>query len=176
MGHISLASPVTHVWFFKGASSPLSLILDMSQKDLESVIYYASYLVTGIDEEKKKAAFEVFAKNIEKRKKELKEESDKEIKEIEKEIAAKIKESPKKSEQKHLIEQELTLSKRQRVAKASEKLDAENKKIDEIAQALESLIKSLKPGSVLSEDEYFKILEYDIPVFFTFKTGAQGFL
>jgi len=39
-----------------------------------------------------------------------------------------------------------------------------------------ALVKSLKPGSVLSEDEYFKILEYDIPIFFTFKTGAEGLL
>ena len=47
MGHITLAAPVSHVWFFKGSSSALSLILDMSQKALESVIYYASYLVIG---------------------------------------------------------------------------------------------------------------------------------
>ena len=56
MGHINLASPVAHVWFFKGSSSPLSLILDMSQKDLDSVIYYASYLVTEIDDDQKKKA------------------------------------------------------------------------------------------------------------------------
>src|SRR4051794_24635947 len=72
MGHIGLASPVAHVWFFKGSSSSLSLILDMSQKDLESVIYYASYLVTGIDDEKKKKALDDFATNIEERKNNLK--------------------------------------------------------------------------------------------------------
>src|SRR6202030_2632830 len=65
MGHINLSSPVAHVWFFKGASSPLSLILDMPQKSLEAVIYYASYLVIGIDEDKKKAALETFKKTIE---------------------------------------------------------------------------------------------------------------
>src|SRR5437868_8923567 len=54
MGHIKLASPVAHVWFYKGSSSPIALILDMSQKSLESVIYYASYLVTDLDDEKKK--------------------------------------------------------------------------------------------------------------------------
>ena len=52
----------------------------------------------------------------------------------------------------------------------------ENKKLDEIQDALSKLIKSLKVGSVLSEDEYFKLLEYDIPVFFTIKTGAEGLL
>src|SRR6266478_6615094 len=48
MGHIQLASPVAHVWFFKGASSALSLLLDIQQKSLESIIYYASYLLTHI--------------------------------------------------------------------------------------------------------------------------------
>jgi len=63
MGHITLAAAVSHVWFFKGSSSSLSLILDMSQKNLESVIYYASYLVTEIDEDKKKQGLEDLGKN-----------------------------------------------------------------------------------------------------------------
>jgi len=177
MGHIELASPVAHVWFFKGSSSPLSLILDMSQKDLESVIYYASYLVTGVDDEKKKKAFETFAKNIEDRKEALKKDYETEEKEIEKESDAKLKEAKSsKPEQKELIEQEAQLNKKQRLARISERITAESKKIDEIAAALTALVKSLKPGSVLSEDEYFKVLEYDIPVFFTFKTGAEGLL
>src|SRR3989304_1132629 len=113
MGHIGLAFPVVHVWFFKGSSSPLSLILDMSQKDLESVIYFASYLVTGVDEDKKKKAFENFAKNIDKRKEELKKEADRQEAEIEKEIKAKMKElSKSKPEQKELIEQEIELEKK----------------------------------------------------------------
>src|SRR5476651_2678508 len=62
MGHITLACPVSHVWYFKGSSSALSLLLDVPQKSLESIIYYASYLLTKIDEEKKKEALDVFAK------------------------------------------------------------------------------------------------------------------
>src|SRR6476619_3335364 len=68
MGHIALATPVAHVWFFKGSSSALSLILDISQKNLESVIYYASHLVTTVDEDKKKEALDTFLKTIEARK------------------------------------------------------------------------------------------------------------
>ncbi len=177
MGHIGLASPVSHVWFFKGSSSPLSLILDMSQKDLESVIYYASYLVTSIEDEKKKKALENFAKVIDERKDNLKKEADKEEKEIIKETEGKRKESKKsKPEQKELIEQEIELSRKQRILRITDRVAAESKKIDEIADALSALVKSLKPGSVLSEDEYFKVLEYDIPIFFTFKTGAEGLL
>ena len=93
MGHINIAAPVAHVWFFKGSSSPLSLILDMSQKNLESVIYYASYLVVGIDEEKKKEALSNLSKNIEKRKLDLKKEMEEEEKKIDKEMGEKKKEA-----------------------------------------------------------------------------------
>ncbi len=177
MGHITLACPVSHVWFFKGSSSALSLILDMSQKALESVIYYASYLVTDIDEEQKKESLETLSKTITKRKEDLKKEIAEEEKNLEKDVATRLKEaasSKAKGEQKGLIEQEIELSKRQKMARLQERSEAEARKLDEIQEALSKLLKSLKIGSVLSEDEYFKILEYDIPVFFTIKTGAEG--
>jgi DNA-directed RNA polymerase subunit beta' len=53
MGHIELAAPVTHIWFFKGVPSRLGYLLDMSPKDLEKVIYFAAYLITFVDEEKR---------------------------------------------------------------------------------------------------------------------------
>jgi DNA-directed RNA polymerase subunit beta' len=53
MGHIELAAPVTHIWFFKGVPSRLGYLLDMSPKDLEKVIYFAAYLVTWVDEDKR---------------------------------------------------------------------------------------------------------------------------
>jgi DNA-directed RNA polymerase subunit beta' len=53
MGHIELAAPVTHIWFFKGVPSRLGYLLDMSPKDLEKVIYFAAYLVTHVDDEKR---------------------------------------------------------------------------------------------------------------------------
>lgn len=53
MGHIELAAPVTHIWFFKGVPSRLGYLLDMSPKELEKVIYFAAYLVTHVDDEKR---------------------------------------------------------------------------------------------------------------------------
>ena len=55
MGHIELAAPVTHIWYFKGVPSRLGYLLDMSPKDLEKVIYFASYLVTHVDVDKRQA-------------------------------------------------------------------------------------------------------------------------
>src|SRR6056297_539065 len=53
MGHIELAAPVTHIWYLKGVPSRLGYLLDMSPKDLEKVIYFASYMITSVDDEKR---------------------------------------------------------------------------------------------------------------------------
>ena len=53
MGHIELAAPVTHIWYFKGVPSRLGYFLDMSPKELEKVIYFAAYLVVSIDSKKR---------------------------------------------------------------------------------------------------------------------------
>ena len=45
MGHIELAAPVSHIWYFKGIPSRMGLVLDMSPRSLEKVIYFASYVV-----------------------------------------------------------------------------------------------------------------------------------
>ena len=45
MGHIELATPVSHIWFFKGVPSRMGTVLDMSQRDLEEVLYFVSYVV-----------------------------------------------------------------------------------------------------------------------------------
>ena len=50
MGHIELAAPVTHIWYFKGVPSRLGYLLDLAPKDLEKVIYFAAYMITSVDE------------------------------------------------------------------------------------------------------------------------------
>lgn len=51
MGHIELAAPVTHIWYFKGVPSRLGYLLDLAPKDLEKIIYFAAYVITSVDEE-----------------------------------------------------------------------------------------------------------------------------
>src|SRR5881392_3659452 len=51
MGHVELAAPVCHIWYLKGVPSPLSLILDISPRLLEKVIYFASFIIIDIDGE-----------------------------------------------------------------------------------------------------------------------------
>jgi len=58
MGHIKLAIPCSHIWFLKGVPSRMGMVLDIPQNQLESVIYYASYIVTKVDKAEKKKILE----------------------------------------------------------------------------------------------------------------------
>ncbi len=56
MGHIQLASPVSHIWYFKGTPSRLGILLDISPRNLERVLYFALYIVTWVDEDARQRA------------------------------------------------------------------------------------------------------------------------
>ena len=56
MGHIQLASPVSHIWYFKGTPSRLGILLDISPRNLERILYFALYIVTNVDEDARKRA------------------------------------------------------------------------------------------------------------------------
>ena len=51
MGHITLAAPVAHIWFMRGTPSALSLLLDITVKNIEKVVYFASYIITDVEQE-----------------------------------------------------------------------------------------------------------------------------
>ncbi|MDU5612562.1 MAG: DNA-directed RNA polymerase subunit beta', partial [Slackia sp.] len=55
MGHIELATPVSHIWYFKGSPSRLGYLLDIAPKELEKVLYFASSIITWVDEEAREA-------------------------------------------------------------------------------------------------------------------------
>ena len=58
MGHIDLAAPVSHIWFFKGVPSRIGYLLDMAPKELEKVLYFAASMITWVDEEARAADLE----------------------------------------------------------------------------------------------------------------------
>ncbi|MFA5767137.1 MAG: DNA-directed RNA polymerase subunit beta', partial [Candidatus Paceibacterota bacterium] len=62
MGHIKLAAPCSHIWFLRGVPSRMGMLLDIPMQQMERVIYFASYIVTKVDEEAKKAALEQIEK------------------------------------------------------------------------------------------------------------------
>ncbi len=79
MGHIELAAPVTHIWYFKGVPSRLGYLLDLAPKDLEKVIYFAAYMITAVDTEQRHADLPSLEAQIQVEKKELENRRDVEI-------------------------------------------------------------------------------------------------
>ncbi|MBI2038499.1 MAG: DNA-directed RNA polymerase subunit beta' [Candidatus Nealsonbacteria bacterium] len=62
MGHIKLATPVSHIWFLRGVPSRIGMVLDLPMQQLEKVIYFASYVVTKVNEDAKKKLLEEIEK------------------------------------------------------------------------------------------------------------------
>ncbi|KNX36359.1 DNA-directed RNA polymerase subunit beta' [Luteipulveratus halotolerans] len=79
MGHIELAAPVTHIWYFKGVPSRLGYLLDLAPKDLEKVIYFAAYMITSVDEDQRHADLPSLEAQIEVEKKEIENRRDGDI-------------------------------------------------------------------------------------------------
>ncbi|MEK7123827.1 MAG: DNA-directed RNA polymerase subunit beta', partial [Patescibacteria group bacterium] len=70
MGHLKLASPVSHIWFLRSVPSKMGLVLDLSVGDLEKVVYFAGYIVTKVDEEAKKQTLQDIEKEYKQKSKE----------------------------------------------------------------------------------------------------------
>ncbi len=66
MGHIDLAAPVSHIWFFKGVPSRIGYLLDMAPKELEKVLYFAASMVTWVDDEARERDTETLRKEVDK--------------------------------------------------------------------------------------------------------------
>ncbi len=79
MGHIQLAAPVSHIWYVKGTPSRLGLLLDISPRNLERVLYFANYVVTDVDEEAVKAMMETIRKDGEERIKQIEENANTQV-------------------------------------------------------------------------------------------------
>jgi DNA-directed RNA polymerase subunit beta' len=66
MGHIDLAAPVSHIWFFKGVPSRIGYLIDMPPKELEKVLYFAASIITWIDEDARKKDMKKLEKEVNK--------------------------------------------------------------------------------------------------------------
>jgi len=77
MGHIALATPVSHIWFLKGLPSKIGLALNLPTQTLEKVVYFASYIITSIDEQAKKETFDSLVNDCKKQVKSAKNKEDK---------------------------------------------------------------------------------------------------
>ncbi|MBI4039732.1 DNA-directed RNA polymerase subunit beta' [Candidatus Daviesbacteria bacterium] len=180
MGHITLASPVAHIWYVKGAPSKLSLVLDMTLKSLESVVYFAAFLVYEVDPQGKAKALDKLEKDLGLKKQEAADNVDKNIKELEAELKkqlAQLKKAHKGNEdQYNLAVEEAQLQTKQKIQGLRSNLVTEQDQLTQIFKAVSDLVKSISLLRVLSEDEFYKLQEYGVADFIKVGMGAEGLL
>ena len=177
MGHINLAAPIAHVWFFRGSPSKLSQLLDISPRSLDSIIYFAQYLVTDVNEDKRKGALIKIKEREEKEKEGIKKEFKKRILEVEKEEKKDIKKlGIKNKEQKELIIDEIRLKMKAKIANIKDEEIAEIGKIELENKNLLDKVEAVAKQSLLTEDEYLKFVDYGIESFAKVGMGAEALL
>lgn len=154
MGHIKLASPIAHVWFFKGIPSKMALLLDLTPRNVESVVYFASFIVTEIDEKNKAKAVSQIGKDLEITKATLQKEVEDEIKVLNKQIEelSKIDDEIKAKEEELKIKQQI-----QKITTVyDKKIEEQEKKF----KLIQKKVESVKINSVISENEYITLISY----------------
>jgi len=179
MGHINLATSVAHVWFFKGAPSKISLVLGVPPRAVEQVIYFARYLVIDVDEAKRKEAVKLLQKACDERTQEInngfaerKQALETESKEAKDKVGLKIKDG----EQASLAISEIELELRKKETAITEEEKSTLEKTSQLFENLMTLVKSLKPLSVLSEEEYDGLASYGAEDFMNARMGADAVL
>ncbi|KJL33388.1 DNA-directed RNA polymerase subunit beta' [Microbacterium azadirachtae] len=169
MGHIELAAPVTHIWYFKGVPSRLGYLLDMAPKDLEKVIYFAAYMVISVDEDARHRDLATQENNIRLELKTLGDRRDAKIAErlakLEEELAALEAEGAKadaKKKVKDAAEKEMSLIR---------------KGADEAIVKLERVwedFRTLEVGALRPEDDVFHELQDRFGQYFEAHMGAEA--
>jgi DNA-directed RNA polymerase subunit beta' len=179
MGHITLATSIAHIWFFKGAPSKLSLLLDISPRNLASIIYFSQYVVLSVDTELKTQVVDRLDQEMVVAQEELRnkatEDGEKlkaDLEESKKALEGKV----KSAEALELRINELTLKAKQNLANLKEQLETELAQTEEVYKTLKSMLKRIRKGSILSEDEYLKLDEYNAVDHLEVGMGAESIM
>ena len=169
MGHIELAAPVTHIWYFKGVPSRLGYLLDMAPKDLEKVIYFAAYMIINVDDEARHREIPELEKELRQEIKQSEKERDAllagRMTELEKDLAA-LEEPGAKADQKRKTDDA-----------GKKELASIRKSFDDNIAHLERVwddFRSLKVGDLRAEDAVFQDVQDRYGMFFEAHMGAES--
>jgi len=123
MGHIELASPVSHLWYVRGVPSRIGLLLDMSPRQLERVLYFAQYIVMKVDEDQRKRAMQRLSKETQNKTQELELKVEAEIEELEKQLEKEIDGLTRKTETANQKLEEQLAEKTDQIVSVAKKLE-----------------------------------------------------
>ncbi|MFZ6015691.1 MAG: DNA-directed RNA polymerase subunit beta' [Patescibacteria group bacterium] len=158
MGHIELAAPVTHIWFLRGVPSRIGTVLDLSVMALEKVVYFASFIVTEVDEELREQVLEQLRTEYKGKRKQIESEYEREVQRV------------NDKAQKEKTADDVTTKELDRMHGNKERKLAE---LETDFNEAEKELKTLQPLKILSENEYH---EYALKFghIFEAKIGAEA--
>ncbi|MDN5793758.1 MAG: DNA-directed RNA polymerase subunit beta', partial [Brevibacterium aurantiacum] len=169
MGHIELAAPVTHIWYFKGVPSRLGYLLDLAPKDLEKVIYFAAYMITSVDEDSRHRDLPSLQNKIDVEKQQIGTRRDADIdrraKKLEEDLAALEADggsAPAKKKLRDVAEKEME--------KLRKNADRE---VDRLEQVWDRF-KSLKVNDLEGDESLYREMFHRFGLYFTGAMGAEA--
>jgi len=156
MGHIALAAPVAHIWFSKGTPSRLGLLLDLSPRNLDRVLYFAQYLVTSVDDEYRTMRVDQIQEQLDQGLEKIDEEGEQRLAELQEQLEA-LGERPEPVEEEDDAEEPadtpwLTLE--AEIHKLTLQIDEDKAEFEgELSDQIDE-IESIQPGDLLTESRY----------------------
>src|ERR671916_699152 len=190
MGHIELAAPIAHVWFVKGVPSRMGYLLDISPKELDRVLYFASSIVTWVDREERANDINVLRDQVEDEIRQLEEERDEEVLQTQalrtkRESVIRGESSPDEFTEEYAdISEEDREAVIQRVYREAEETVVDiqrsvNEQVELVRRAWEEF-QTLEPRQIVDDEELFREMkdrfgdEYGYGVYFRGGMGAQA--
>ena len=169
MGHIKLAAPVTHIWYFKGVPSRLGYLLNLAPKDLEKVIYFAAYMITEVDEKSRHDDLPMLRTEFELKKKQVTERGEADVEERQRRLeaeAAQLEAEGAKADQ---------LEKLRRTAERDiGALRRRNLKTLEHMDKIWDRFVNLKVGDLEGDDVLYRDMAVDYGIYFKGAKGAEA--
>jgi DNA-directed RNA polymerase subunit beta' len=169
MGHIELAAPVTHIWYFKGVPSRLGYLLDLAPKDLEKVIYFAAYIITRVDEDRRHKDLPEIEKEFAAERAEFDAQRDGQIQER----LADLEERLKALEAEGAKSAQLTAARREAQRDIDKLTEAAKRETDHIDEVL-SAFKGLSVKQLVADDAVYRSLRDRFGDYFEGGMGAEA--
>src|SRR2546430_1407231 len=169
MGHIELAAPVTHIWYFKGVPSRLGYLLDIAPKSLEKVIYFAAHIITWVDEERRHKDLEQLEGDIRAEIGDVEKERELEIRKRDEEYETELKELEQRDAKKNELERaEKARNKDYEDIRA--RADAEI----EFLKTVWDTFKGLSPKQLVDDERVWRDLQDRYEEYFQGGMGAES--
>jgi DNA-directed RNA polymerase subunit beta' len=169
MGHIELAAPVTHIWYFKGVPSRLGYLLDLAPKDLERIIYFAAYVVTRVDDDRRHDDLPEIENEIETEKHEIEAVRDEDVKKRLNELEDRLKEL----EAEGAKGAQLSAAKREAQRDVERIHEAAGRDVQHLDDVLSSF-KSLTVKQLVADDNVYRSLRERFGDYFDGGMGAEA--